>query len=156
MLVPKIAMLGLFEGHVRRIQMPNLEDIEESTGVDTWLLIGGSQQGRLGAFFGQQSGSEVELQTLGNLVLELNLSAKHVRGCPGLGKSETMVLEIVLGLDVASDGSLGIPDESNLEGHAGRRGGLYVESSAVDGEILAEEVVGGLSEILKEKKTRQK
>ena len=67
-----------------------------------------------------------------------------------------MMLEVVLGLDVAGDSSLGIPDESNLEGHAGRRGSLHIESGAVDGEILAEEVIGGLSEILKAKKTRQK
>jgi len=132
--------------------MPNLEDIKESAGVKTGLLIDGSQQGRLGAFLRQQSSSEVKLQTLGNLVLELNLSAKHVRGRPGLGESETMVLEVVLGLDVAGDSSFGIPDQSNLEGHTGRRGGLHVESGTVDGEILAEEVVGGLSEILKAEK----
>ena len=60
-----------------------------------------------------------------------------------------MVLEVVLGLNVAGDSGLGIPDESNLEGHTGRRGGLHVESGAVDGEILAEEVIGGFSEVLK-------
>lgn len=129
--------------------MANLEDIKESAGVKTGLLVDGSQQSGLGAFLGQQSGSEVELQALGNLVLELNLSAKHVRGCPGLGECQTMVLEVVLGLDVASYSSLRIPDEGNLEAYAGRRGGLHIESGAVDGEILAEEVVGGLSKVLK-------
>ena len=58
------------------------------------------------------------------------------------------MLEVVFGLDVTSDSSLGIPDESSLEGHAGRRGGLHVESGAVDGEVLAEEVIGGLSKVL--------
>ena len=137
-----------FQGHVRRIQVTNLEDIKESAGVETRLLVNGSQQGRLGAFLRQQSSSEVELQTLGNLVLELNLGAKHVRGRPGLGESETVVLEVVLGLDVAGDSSLGISDESSLEGHAGRRGGLHIESGAVNGEVLAEEVIGGLSKVL--------
>ena len=64
-----------------------------------------------------------------------------------------MVLEVVFGLEVAGDGSLGVPDESDLEGHAGRRGGLDVESGAVNGEILAEEVIGRLSEVL-EKRVR--
>lgn len=86
--------------------MSNLEDIKESAGVETGLLVDGSQQGRLGTFLGQQSSSKVELQTLGNLVLELDLGAKHVRGRPGLGENETMVLEVVLGLDVAGDSSL--------------------------------------------------
>ena len=65
--------------------MPNLEDIKESASVKTRLFVCGSQQGGFGALLRQQSGSEVKLQTLGNLVLELNLSAKHVRGRPGLG-----------------------------------------------------------------------
>ena len=120
--------------------------------MKTGLLVGGGQQGGLGALLGQQSGSEVELQTLGNLVLELNLSPKHIRGCPGLGKSETVVLVVVLGLDVAGDSGFGVPDESSLEGHAGGRGGLDVESSTVDGEILAQEVIGGLSEVLEREK----
>ena len=63
-----------------------------------------------------------------------------------------MVLEVVFGLEVAGDESVGIPDESDLEGHAGGRGGLDVESGAVNGEVLAKEVVGGLSEVLNGKK----
>jgi len=39
----------------------SLEDIKESAGVETGLLIYTGQQGRFGAFLGQQSGSEVEL-----------------------------------------------------------------------------------------------
>jgi len=129
--------------------MPNLEDVKESAGVEAGLLVCGSQQGGLGALLRQQSGSKVELQTLGNLVLELNLSPKHVRGRPGLGESETVVLEVVLALDVAGDSGLGVPDEGYLEGHARRCGGLDFKSGAVDGEILAEEVIGGFSEVLK-------
>ena len=121
------------------------------------LLVDGGQQSRLGTLLRQQSGGEVELETLGNLVLELNLGAKHVRGRPGLGEGETVVLEVVFGLEVAGDCGLGVPDESDLEGDTGRRGGLDVESGAVDGEVLAEEVIGGLSEVLeRKKKTREK
>ena len=62
-----------------------------------------------------------------------------------------MVLEVVLGLEVTGDSGFGVPDESNLEGDTGRRGGLHVERGAINGEILAKKVVGGLSEILKRK-----
>ena len=129
-------------------KVPNLEDVEGSPGVQAGVLVDGGQQSGLGALFWQQGGSEIELETLGNLVLELNLGPKHVRCCPGLRESESVGLEAVFGLEVAGDGSLGIPDEGNLEGHAGGRGGLDVESGAVDGEVLAEEVIGGFSEVL--------
>ena len=59
------------------------------------------------------------------------------------------MLDVVLGLDVASDSSLRVPDERNLEAHTRGGGRLYIESGAVDGEILAQEVIGGLSEVLK-------
>ena len=140
------------EIHVRKIQVPNLEDVEESAGVKTGLLVDGSQQGGLGTLVWQQGGSEVEFQTFSDLVLELNLTAKHVRGRPGLGEGETVVLEAVFRLEVTGDSSLGIPKESDLEGHGGRRGGLDFERGSVNGVILAKEVVGGLPEVLQPKK----
>ena len=69
-----------------------------------------------------------------------------------MGESEAVVLVVVLGVEVAGDGGRGIPDEANLEGYAGRRGGLDFESGAIDGEVLAQEVIGGLSEVLKAEK----
>jgi hypothetical protein len=89
---------------------------------------------------GQQSSGKAKLEALVNLVLELNLGAKHIRGRPRLGEGETVVLEVVFGLEAAGGSGLGIPDGSSPEGHAERRGGLDVESSAVNGEVLA--VVG--------------
>ena len=44
------------------------------------------------------------------MTLELNLSPKHVRGRPGLGKSETV--EVVHGLDVAGDSGTNTRDWS--------------------------------------------
>jgi hypothetical protein len=81
--------------HVRRVQVPNLEDVEESAGVKTGLLVDGGQQGGLGTLVWQQRRGEVELQTLRDLVLEFNLGAEHVRGRPGLGEGEAVVLEVV-------------------------------------------------------------
>jgi hypothetical protein len=59
--------------HVLGLQIPDLENVEESAGVEARLLVNGSQQGRLAALLRQQSGGKVELQTLGNLVPELKL-----------------------------------------------------------------------------------
>ena len=152
MLVPTITTLGHL-GYTRSQNViPNLEDIKESTGVEAWLLVCAGQQGGLGALLRQQRGRKIELQTLGNLVLELNLSPKHVRGRPCLGEGEAVVFVVVLGLEVAGDSGLGIPNKSNLEVHARRRGGLDVKSGAVDGKVLAQEVIGGFSEVLKAEK----
>ena len=132
--------------------IPDLKDVKESTGVEAGLLVCAGQQGGLGALLRQQRGRKIELQTLGNLVLEFNLSPKHVRGRPCLGEGEAVVFVVVLGLEVAGDSGLGIPNKSNLEVHARRRGGLDVKSGAVDGEVLAQEVIGGFSEVLKAEK----
>jgi hypothetical protein len=48
-----------------------------------------------------------------------------------LGESETVVLDVVPGPDVAGDRGLG-----DLEGNTGRRGSLDVESGAVNGKSL--------------------
>lgn len=125
--------------------------------MEAVLFVGARQHSGLGALLRQHSGSEVDPRALGDLVLEFSLGPKHVRCRPCLGESETAVLVVVLGLEVAGDGSLGIPDETDLEGYARGRGGLDLKSGAVDGEILAEEVIGGLSEVLEaEKRVRNK
>lgn len=54
--------------------------------------------------------------TLGNLVLELDLSLEDVGGGPGLGKSYTVLSINVLGLEVTSDGvRLGVTGSSDAE-----------------------------------------
>lgn len=52
--------------------------------MERGLLVDGSEDGSLGRLGGVEGGSEVELQALGDLVLELNLSAEEVGGGPGL------------------------------------------------------------------------
>lgn len=48
------------------------------------LLVDGSKDGRLLALGGVKSGSEVQLQSLGNLVLQLDLGSEEVGGGPSL------------------------------------------------------------------------
>ena len=45
-----------------------------------------------------EDGGGVELEALGDLVLELNLGAERVRGGPGLGEGEAVGLVGVLAL----------------------------------------------------------
>ena len=48
------------------------------------LLVDGSKDGRLLGLGGVKSGSEVQLQSLGNLVLQLDLGSEEVGGGPSL------------------------------------------------------------------------
>lgn len=52
--------------------------------MERGLLVDGSEDGGLGRLGRVEGGSEVELQALGDLVLELNLGAEEVGGGPGL------------------------------------------------------------------------
>jgi hypothetical protein len=57
------------------------------------------------------------------------------RTVPLMGRS-AVVLEVVFGVEAAGGSGLGIPNESNREEHAERRGGLDLESGAVNGKSL--------------------
>lgn len=81
-----------------------LEDIEDSAGVKARLLVGDVQESVLGALVGEEGGSDIELETLGDLILELNGRAESVGGSPGLGEGKAVGLVRVLRLDVSVDG----------------------------------------------------
>jgi hypothetical protein len=52
--------------------------------VEGRLLVDGSKDSRLLGLGGVKSGGEVQLQSLGNLVLQLDLGSEEVGGGPGL------------------------------------------------------------------------
>jgi len=52
--------------------------------VEGRLLVDGSKDSRLLGLGGVKSGSEVQLQSLGDLVLQLDLGSEEVGGGPGL------------------------------------------------------------------------
>lgn len=62
----------------KRQRSTNLEDVKESAGVETGLLVDSSEQSRLLAAVGKERGRQVELQTLGKVVLSLHLSAEDI------------------------------------------------------------------------------
>lgn len=58
------------------------------------------RRGGLGALLRQQDAANVELEALGELVLELELGAQSVRGGPDLGRDDALLEVGVLGLNI--------------------------------------------------------
>ena len=117
--------------------------------MEAGLLVGGGEESRLRTGVGGEGGRELELDTLGDLVVNLDLGLEDVGGRPGLGEGETVGLVEELGLHITSDElGLGVAVPADLEEDVGGSGGLDLEGDAADGEVPAEEVVGRLSEIL--------
>lgn len=112
------------------------------------LLVDGSDDRALLGLGRVQGGSQVELQALGDLVLQLDLGPQQVGGSPCLGEGDAVLEVNVLALDVTGDsGRLGVPGTSDLEGGGVRRG-LDFERGAVDGVVLEQQVGRGLAEVL--------
>jgi hypothetical protein len=68
----------------------NLEDVQNGAGVQARLLVGGAEKNRLGALLRVEDGGRLELEALGNLVLELDLGAERVGGGPGLSEGKAV------------------------------------------------------------------
>ena len=127
----------------------DLEEVKGRAGVNTALLVDGADDGGLGALLGGEGGGEVELQALGDLVLELDLVAEDVGSGPSLGDGEAVGLVGPLALEITSDEvGLGVLVSGDLEGDVGRGLGLDLKGGSVEGVVLSEEVVGRLSEVL--------
>jgi hypothetical protein len=134
--------------------------------VEGRLLVDGSKDGRLLGLGGVKGGSEVQLQSLGDLVLQLDLGSEEVGGGPSLltsiskriqmegrgtylGEGQAVLEVDVLSLNVTSNGGrVGITDTGNLEDDVGRGGSLDLEGDTVGRVVLDEEVRGGLAEVL--------
>jgi len=117
--------------------------------METRLLVGGSEDSSLGTLVWGQRGGKVELETLSDEVVELDLVTEDVGGGPGLGEGQTMDFVSPFTLNITSDDvRLGVASSGNLEGDVGRSLGLNFERSTVEVVILSEQVIGGLAEIL--------
>ena len=81
----------------------NLEDVQNSAGVNARLLICRAEEHRLCVLLGEERGGGVELEALGDLVLELDLGAERVMGGPGLSDGQAVGFVGVFALEVASD-----------------------------------------------------
>lgn len=86
--------------------------------MEARLLVRRVEHGGLVAGLGRRGnrGCEVELETIGDLVLDLDLRLEHVRGVPGAGEGQAVLFVGHLGLEVAGDeGGVGGTVSSDLE-----------------------------------------
>jgi hypothetical protein len=77
-LVQKLARQG------KEASETDLEKVDGGSGVNSGGLVDGSNDGTLGVLSRVEGGGEVELEALGELVLELNLSSEEVGSVPNL------------------------------------------------------------------------
>jgi hypothetical protein len=135
--------------HIISASKSYLEHVKEGTTVEAGLLVGSSDDSRLLALLREERGSQVELEALGDVVLELNLGAEDVGGGPGLGEDEAVLPVDVLGLNITgNDVALVVTSTSNAEGRVGRSQGLDFEGDTVEWVVLAEQVARRLAEVL--------
>jgi len=71
--------------------------------VKARLLVRRAEEHRLCALLRVERGGGVELEALGDLVLELDLGAERVVGGPGLSDGQAVGFVVVFALDVAGD-----------------------------------------------------
>ena len=116
--------------------------------MQTGLLVGGGQERGLAGAGGSEGGREVKLETLRKVVLGLNLSADEVGGSPALSEDKAMGLVGIFELELARD-QLVVLLAIDLEGDVRRSSSLDLKAVAGEVEVLAQQVVGGLAEILR-------
>lgn len=117
--------------------------------METGLLVSSVDDSGLAAGLGQQRGVQVQLETLGDLVLKLNGGSEDVSGGPGLSEGQAVLGVGVFALQVARDAvRLVVAGTSDLERDVRGGLGLDLQGSAKDGEVLGQQVVGRLAEIL--------
>lgn len=130
-------------------QTTHAEEINNSPAVQTGLLVGSVDNGGLATGLGQQRGVQVQLETLGDLVLKLDGRSEDVGGSPSLSEGQAVLGVGVLALQVARDAvGLVVAGTSDLEGDVRGSLGLDLQRSAKDGEVLGQQVVRRLAEIL--------
>ena len=92
------------------------EDVNESTGVNTRLLVDGVDERGFLDLLREEGGGQIDLETLGNLVFELDLGLEDIGGCPRLGEHDTVLEVRVLSLNVGGDGRALVLAAGDLEG----------------------------------------
>jgi len=117
--------------------------------VKARLLVGCTEEDRLCVLLSVEGGRGLELEALGNLVVELDLVAERVVGVPGLSDGQTVGLVGVLALEVTKDVTrFRVTVSVNLEGDVGGSRGFNLERGTVEVVVFAEEVIGGLAKVL--------
>lgn len=118
-----------------------LEEIEESTAVETGLLEVEVELSTLSGGGREEVEETLKLETLGEGVGDLDLGVESVGGVPGLGKGQAGRLVGVFSLNSSRGGLLMAGLASDLEGNAVGGGVLELEGGGREVvEILVEEL----------------
>lgn len=126
-----------------------LEHVQELARVQAWSAVGEGDQGILGLLLRHKRRNHLELETLGEVVLRLNMIAEHISRRPGLRESQTLLTVLPASLQVTTDvRRLVVVETQHTERHTRWRASLDLESRAVDGVVLTKDVRGGLTEVL--------
>ena len=105
--------------------------------------------------FGMDRGVQLDLETVDNVVVELNNGVESVAGGPGLGEGKAVLAVGVFGLNICAHCTGGSSlVTNNLEDDTGGGGGLDLKSGMTDGVFLVEQVIGALSKILPKRKKK--
>lgn len=140
--------------------MTHLEEVEVGAGVQSRGLVNRAKECSLlrwGLFLARNRARrdgrvQVNLEARDDVVFELNERSKRVCGRPTLSEREPVLAVSVLRLAESGDDTCGCRVAGNLEGDARRGGGLDLERSRADGEVLAEQVTRGLAKVLNHRK----
>ena len=113
------------------------------------LLVGRTEEDRLCVLVGVDGGCGVELEALGNLVVELDLVAERVVGHPGLSDGQAVGLVGVLALEITrNETRFRVTVSVDLEGDVRGSRSFNLEGGTIEVVVLAEEVIGGLAKVL--------
>ena len=130
-------------------QQRALEGIHKVAHMHTGRLVGERHQGVLRLLLRHERRDHLELQALGDVVLQLNVVAEHIGSRPGLRESQTLLAVGPARLQVAADGRrLVVVQTQHFEGHTRGRARLHLQGRAVDRVVLTKDVGRGLTEVL--------
>ena len=114
------------------------------------LLVREVEKRALGALVRRDRSSDVDLEALCELVVDLDERAERVGRRPGVGERQAVRLGRVLGLNVPSDHvRLVVARTGDLERDTGRSGRLDLERRRGERVVLRQKVVRRLAEVLR-------
>lgn len=117
--------------------------------MQTRSAVGEGNESVLGLLLRHQRRDHLELKTLGEVVLRLDVVAEHVGRRPGLRESKTLLAVLPASLEVTTDvRRLVVVETQHTERHARWRASLNLKGRAVDRVVLTKNVRGGLTKVL--------
>jgi hypothetical protein len=114
-----------------------LEEIEDSTRVNTRLLVHGIEESMFLTLLREQWRVQVKLKPFDDLVLKFDLGFEHVGSSPSLSENDAVLEVGVLGLDISGDMGALVLAAGDFKGHARRCLGLDLERGTVEMVVLA-------------------